>query len=158
MQTWFKTRAPGFLRARAGGALVIAAGAFFVLGGMQHELGTLRRMGPGAFPVALGLMLLVLGAALTLVCDDHQPPVNGAQAPVLRPMLCVFGGIIAFAFLAPRLGFVPATIALMVSSALARPENTPLFIAVMALAMAFLGWAVFVVGLGVPLFAFAWKW
>ena len=48
-----------------GGALMVAIGAGVVWWtALQYPIGTLQRMGPGYFPLALGIILMATGACI----------------------------------------------------------------------------------------------
>lgn len=69
------------------------------------EIGRISRMGPGNFPLALGVMVGAIGAILL---------VSGVRRPFIlpsvnwRPMLAVTAAIVAFGILLPRFGIMPA--------------------------------------------------
>ena len=47
-----------------GGALMAVIGVAAIIGGRDYPIGTLSRMGPGYFPVALGVILTLVGFAI----------------------------------------------------------------------------------------------
>jgi hypothetical protein len=49
-----------------GGALMVLVGAGAILEGVQHEIGSLRHVGPGFFPVCLGAILAAVGAMIAV--------------------------------------------------------------------------------------------
>ncbi len=139
----------------------IAAGGFFVVVGLaaavyaatHYAMGSLRNIGPGAFPAGAGVALAVFGLA-TLV------PALGRAG--VRPTVewdvaaAVLASVAAFALVLPGFGLVPATVALVVVSRLADRRARPVGTLVLALGLGLLAWAVFVLALGVPLAAFRW--
>ncbi len=48
------------------GIMFIAFGAFFSIHGREYKFGEAARMGPGYFPTALGVILVVIGLILAL--------------------------------------------------------------------------------------------
>jgi hypothetical protein len=59
-----RSAAGKFNRDYYGGALMMAIGLGAIIEGRQYPLGTLSRMGPGFFPVALGAILALVGLAI----------------------------------------------------------------------------------------------
>src|SRR5260221_3068998 len=59
-----KSGITGIKKDYIGGALVILLGTGAVAIGRTYEIGKLSRMGPGFFPVALGCILALPGAAI----------------------------------------------------------------------------------------------
>jgi putative tricarboxylic transport membrane protein len=94
------------LIAAAGPAALALVGAAFALvawGGI--DLGTLRRLGPGAFPLGLGIGLFAL--ALIVLAEALRRPFP-VDRPDLRGVAAVAAAIAAFAALTERAGLVPA--------------------------------------------------
>lgn len=69
-------------------------------------IGTLANIGPGAFPLALGVLLAVCGS-LTMLKGWHE----AARMPriELRALSAVLGSGVAFVLLLPLFGLLPAT-------------------------------------------------
>lgn len=139
----------------------VLAGAIFLIGiyvllkGGGYQLGTLSRMGPGYLPVLLGILIAAAGAAL--VWRAWRVPRTDVAAPIpLRDFLPVMAGLFAFALTAERLGFVPATAALIVLSSLGERPVRYGEIALTAAVTCLAGYLIFVYGLNVPLPAFRW--
>jgi hypothetical protein len=113
------------------GAMVIAA---------NYPFGTARRMGPGYFPTVLGGILAVLGVAVIIkgfnpaLRDDGIP-----RLPSPRAIAWVAAGVIAFVLTGDRLGFIPATVLLIMISALADRGNSLRTVLLLALAVATVG-------------------
>jgi hypothetical protein len=60
------------------GLLFVAFGVFAIIIARDYPLGTAARMGPGYFPRLLGMLLIVLGVALSLTAlRGHGPPLPG---------------------------------------------------------------------------------
>ena len=92
-----------------GGLILAAVGiGAAVWAGLQYDMGTLRRMGPGAFPVALGLGLAGLGLVIALPALVR----SGAGARIeLVPLLWVITAILVFGLGLRWLGLVGVTLA-----------------------------------------------
>ena len=107
-----------------GGALVLV-GILVVSRGLTYEAGTLSRMGPGYFPVALGAILALSGLAIAVTGWFATPPAETMRAPPQwRAWFLVCVSIVAFIVLAAYLGLVPATFAIVFISALADRDNS----------------------------------
>ena len=102
------------------GIMFITFGLAALLIAREYPIGTAGRMGPGYFPRVLGLMMIGLGAILSLrALKLRGTPI---QFGSFKPLLIVLGSVIIFALLAPKLGLVLATIALILSSSVASDE------------------------------------
>lgn len=140
---------PEILAALALGAL----GAFMVLEGSEFSMGSLRRMGPGYMPVAIGVILI--GFSIALIIESGF----AARKPFpfsWRPVLSVCVAMLFFALAARTLGLIPATLGVVVLSAMADAPFRPLRAAVTGLVVATLGYLVFVLGLRISLDPFWW--
>ena len=85
----------------------------------RFDIGTLRRMGPGFYPLALGLTLAGLGAIVTLGAGP-----GGQRTRLALPELAaVVGAIAVFAFGVERFGLVGTTAASVLISSLATPRG-----------------------------------
>ncbi|MGK6317293.1 tripartite tricarboxylate transporter TctB family protein [Neorhizobium sp. DT-125] len=90
----------------------VEAGLFFaLLGGMtaalslQYEIGTIAAMGPGMFPLILGVLLTILGLGI-LVKGMFSGEV--AKTLLWKPAILVILALLAFAFLVLSVGLVAA--------------------------------------------------
>lgn len=133
--------------------LAIGAGVVFVVSG--YPIGSAMRMGPGYFPVLLGGVLIVLGAAIA-----GHALWTGAPAPLppvrLRPLLLVTLSILAFAFLLERFGLVPAIIVTVLVSCLGGQEFRFREAAPLAVFLAAASVLIFHIGLGLPFALWSW--
>jgi preprotein translocase subunit Sec61beta len=134
----------------------LIAGLFFALiglatcyGASRYNLGSAARMGPGFMPMVIGTALTLFGALGIIKSMLHEGEEIGTIE--LRPAFLVFAGVFLFAMLIERGGFLLAIAALVVLARLAGEERRLFDIAVLALALALLGAAIFVWGLGMPL-------
>jgi hypothetical protein len=128
--------------------LCVGLGSAWV--GSGYDVGTLTAMGPGFLPVALGFCLAALAALLLWL----EKPAELTWKLQLRPVLCVSAGIVAWVLLADRLGFFPAGLAQVLLSSLALPKQRWITIGIIAVALNFAAYFLFVVVLGLPLPAF----
>ncbi|PWE31473.1 hypothetical protein C4N9_00130 [Pararhodobacter marinus] len=160
-----------------GGLLMIALGLAAAVIGRGYDLGTLRQMGAGWFPVALGILLAVLGLGVILTGrPGHSVPAQDAPAQEtaltpetadrnalqtdgdgsagpspLRSLFFVLASIGAFALLIPILGLiltVPISVGL---ASMADPKSRPVPVLLLGLGLAALTSAIFVLGLGLQM-------
>ena len=149
-----------------GGALLVVAGVAVVVAGVGYGMGTLMQMGSGFFPVVLGVLLALIGAALLAssrrVRDGGaiEPPAEMAHlaGPVAqwRGWLCIVGGALSFAVLGEHGGLVPASFVSVFIAALGDRKNSVWDAAALAALMTVLGVLVFHYGLKMLLPLFAW--
>ena len=131
------------------GLIFIAFGVAAIAIGSNYALGTAARMGPGYFPRILGIMLVVLGAALSLRALRLQ----GSPVPAWkwRPTLIVLGSVILFGLIVNYVGMVLSTIILIVLSSAASHEFRPKEALISGVLLAALAVGVFVIGLKLQL-------
>jgi hypothetical protein len=144
------------------GALILALGAFVTWRSTGFELGTPRRMGPGFFPLMLGILAMLIGCAIMIVealGGRRRNPADGTPAADetadarrihWRPLVLVPLSIAAFAWLMENAGLVWAVCALVVIAGLAEPRPRPIMLALLALGTVVGVWLIFVAGLGLP--------
>lgn len=144
----------------AGGMLAMALGSFSMWEGATYAVGTARRMGPGWFPVALGILLLALGLLLviwSLRRGSVMAEPKAENEPLdLRGLAAVSAGIAAFALSLERFGLIPAVFSLVLFSSLAAGPLRLLRLVGLATVISLLAWLVFRLGLGLPLPAIIW--
>lgn len=159
-------RISGVGKDHVGGALLMATGVAVVSAGAGYGVGTLQQPGSGFFPVVLGVLLVLIGAALLASTrrvragGKVEPPVEMAHlaGPVVqwRGWLCIVGGALAFAVLGEHGGLVPASFVSVFIAAMGDRQNTWRAAAALAALMTALGVVVFHYGLHMLLPLFAW--
>lgn len=118
-----------------GGALMVLIGLGALVQGSRYPLGTLSRMGPGFYPVALGAILALVGLALIATARFSKVQVEEKALPLeWRGWLLICASIVAFVVLGKYGGLVPATFAIVFIAALADRENTLVSATILALA------------------------
>ena len=120
--------------------------------GSSYQIGSLRAMGPGFMPVALGVCLVLLALGM-FVGELRVHPEHELAFP-LRPVLWVGGGILAWALLIDVVGFFPASAVQLLFSSFALQQQGWRSIALLVLGMTLGSYIVFVTLLGVPVPAF----
>lgn len=107
------------------GMLMVLAGLGAIYNGIRYSIGTLNQMGPGFFPVAIGVALVATGVGIAVLAA-YAPQQQGEKklAPEYKAWCFILGSIVAFIVLGRHGGLVPATFAVVFISALGDRENT----------------------------------
>lgn len=130
--------------------VTLALGLAVIWEGSRYPIGTLTQMGPGWFPVALGVLILVMGGVLAI--DTWLSAADEPKVEIhWRPLLSIGGGLLVFAVTLERLGLVPATFLLVGAAALSQGAFRPLQTIVLAFVLAAGAALLFIFGLGMPL-------
>lgn len=139
---------------RITGAILMIAGLFFAWYSAEHyNLGTLRRIGPGMFPMGLGLALAGLGLAIAVVAPDRRlrrPEFN------VRISVAVVAAILTFGLLVGTVGLVPAIMGTVAVGSLAESPFRPVSVILLGAGLCVLSWLIFRVGLGLPMPLLRW--
>ena len=105
------------------GAMFIAFGLFFALYGQAHyTFGTSHRMGPGYFPIVLGVVLAGLGTVVLLQALRMQDRACAAFRLDLGAVAWVLGSVVVFALALPTAGLLVSIAALVVVAMLGSHE------------------------------------
>lgn len=108
------------------GLMFLGTGVAFAWGATNYNIGTGARMGPGYFPLLLGVIMMILGAIITfkaMVIETETGDKVGAWA--WRPLGYIIGSNIIFGILLgglpkigiPSMGLVAAIYGLTIVSA-----------------------------------------
>ena len=141
------------------GGLMTLIGVGAVLEARHYNIGTLFHMGPGFFPIILGVVMTFLGiliagvAAMAPAVDDDQLIM---PKPEWRAWACILAGPILFIFLGNWGGLIPATFACVFVSALGDRESTVKSAAILATGVTVCGVALFsyLLQVSIPM----WRW
>ncbi|MDP1965112.1 MAG: tripartite tricarboxylate transporter TctB family protein [Reyranella sp.] len=128
------------------GAMFIAFGLLALYYGQNLAIGTTVRMGPGYVPRMLALIMMGLGAVISIVAL-----VSGAEPvekPKWKPITLVTIGIICFALLFERAGLLPALVVLILISSLGGEEFKLTEVIANMVVLAIVCTVVFKIGLG----------
>jgi hypothetical protein len=134
-----------------GGFLLTAVGlAYSSFAAVSYNLGTLRNMGPGMFPVALGVVLAVFGIVIAIPAFFRS-----GSVPEIRRWspLFVLSGVMAFSITIAPFGLLPAIAAVVIVSSLAELTIRPIRLVLLTATLCLLAWGLFglLLGLAVPL-------
>jgi hypothetical protein len=135
------------------GLMFVVIGIAFAWGATTYTVGEGARMGPGYFPMMLGILLAGLGAfvlfeALVVETEDGEPIGKWAWRPLGYILLANFvfglllGGLPSIHI--PAMGLIVAIIALTFISALAGDEFVTKEIAILSVILAIGSYAAFV--------------
>lgn len=131
------------------GVVFIAFGVAAIAIATHYSLGSAARMGPGYFPRVLGILLILLGAGLSV----RALKIKGEPLPKWhwKPTLIVLGSVVAFGLLVTRLGLVVSTIGLVIAASAASREFRPKEAIISGILLAALSVGIFVIGLKLQL-------
>ena len=160
------------------GALMVLVGAATVWFGRPLEVGTLMRMGPGYFPMCLGIILAAIGLVIALGGWTPEEPASvlpqvpgepidvlaaaeaaahkGTDKPEWRGWSCILGSFVVFIILFKYAGIIPATTGLTMVAAFGERGNTLLSAIWLAVFMNIIVVVVFWYALQMPLHLFWW--
>jgi hypothetical protein len=105
------------------GLMFTLVGAGFAWGATNYNVGTGARMGPGYFPLLLGIFLAVLGAFITFYSlVEHTEDGEPVGAFAWKPIVFVLGANVVFGILLaglpsfgiPAMGLIAAIYALVI--------------------------------------------
>ncbi|MFN3273277.1 MAG: tripartite tricarboxylate transporter TctB family protein [Paracoccus sp. (in: a-proteobacteria)] len=127
-----------------GGVLALLGLAVAGYAALHYDLGSLRRMGPGFFPVGLGLALAGLGTAIAIPAFGRP----GQSRPFAWPeTIGIVAALLVFGLLLNPAGLVATTaLTVLISSAVA-PRRGILWRLVLTVAVTALVWLLFIAGL-----------
>jgi hypothetical protein len=137
------------IRELAGGAMFVAIGAFFALNAwFGLRIGQAFSMGPGYFPIVLGLVLIGLG--LAVAAGGRGRPAERLGPVPWRGIVLVTAAVVFFAFAGRKLGLAPSLAVATFMAAMAPQQATLVSAALLSLALTAFCVAVFVHALGLP--------
>ncbi|KQR29988.1 tripartite tricarboxylate transporter TctB [Rhizobium sp. Leaf155] len=131
------------------GCVMIFLGALGLWAGRDLSFGTPAMMGPGFLPRSLCVIIALIGAVVLI--KSLTKPHEALDAINPKPLMILVVGIAGFAFAAESLGFVVATIWLLVVGSLADPESRWREIFISTAVLTTLGALLFIYGLGVQM-------
>ena len=130
-------------------AIFVGVGVLGLWAGRTLDFGSLASMGAGFVPTIICWLLIGIGLWVGLLgLRRGYTPIEPAK---LRPILVITASIVGFAFIAAWLGFVAASLFLIVASSLAERETRVVETVLLAIGLSIFGALVFVVGLGVQI-------
>lgn len=130
------------------GVFFVAMGIAALFIGRDYKIGSLLRMGPGYFPRAIAIGLLILGGAVmfTGLRRAAQP----LSAWYARPLILVLAALCLFGWGIERLGLIVSLTLLVAIASWAQPGRKWWEWIVLTLVLNALAWLVFVRALQLP--------
>jgi hypothetical protein len=113
------------------GLMFTIVGVSFAVGAFNFDVGNAARMGPGYFPLLLGVILAVLGTAITIKSfAKGSPDGDPIGAAAWRPLIHILGANLAFGALLvglpslgiPAMGLIVGIYALVIISGRAQRD------------------------------------
>jgi hypothetical protein len=136
------------------GLLFTAVGVAFAWGATKYSVGTAARMGPGYFPLMLGILMAVLGGVITfkaMVVETEDGDKVGRWA--LKPLFFIISANLLFGLMLgglpsikfPAFGLIVGIYALTFVASLAGEEFKFKEVAVLATILAVMSYLAFIV-------------
>ena len=131
------------------GAVFACVGLFFVVNAWRTlPVGEASSMGPGYFPIGLGLLLIVLG--LVVGFGESTPDTRDVPPLPWRGVTLVTGSVLFFGLTVRLLGFAPSLLVSTFVAGLATGRLKPAPALVLSAVVTVFSIAIFVFGLGMP--------
>lgn len=130
-------------------AFLFTLGAICSYFGWHYGIGELNEVGPGAIPLFLGAILMLLA-----VLSASETARTRIAERRLGAVVTVLIGILVWALLIERAGFAVSNFVLLGFCSLAEERLSLIGALILALALTVIGYAVFVLGFGLPLTLF----
>lgn len=137
-----------------GGIILSIAGfavAFYAF--TELPIGTVRQMGPGMFPSALGLLLAAIGILIALFALSRTERLPNIE---LHSAVAVLAGLSGFTLTVDRYGLIVAIAVLTTLTSFASQKLRPKHVCILIIFLSLLAWAIFVLGFGMPIQL--WEW
>jgi uncharacterized membrane protein YfcA len=119
MRTWMHIKRTRDFKA---GLLFIFFGIASAVFSGAYQMGTSANMGPGYFPLALGVVLTVLGLVVSLRSLSQGEGTRKARSFQAKPLILVLSSVVLFGLLLRLLGLVISTVILVIVSSMASEE------------------------------------
>ncbi len=142
------------------GLFFLAVGAFAVWRGLDYDMGTAARMGPGYFPVVLGGILALLGAIIFgrgLIGSDDEEPQERFEA---KSLFLITLAVVGFAVALMKYGLAVAVLVLVFVATAASDSFSLKRVAVLTVVLLAMCVAIFIYGLNlfIPLWPDFLSW
>lgn len=131
------------------GLMFLAFAATALITASGYSLGRGGRMGPGYFPILLGIVLAVLG--LILVVRSFIIEGEGLQEIKPWPLAVLTIAVIVFGLLIERFGLVVSLMTVTMIAAYAGRDTRPLEAIMLSVVLTLVSVGIFVLALGLPL-------
>ncbi len=142
--------------------LMLFIGIATIIGSQNYQMGSLIRMGPGYFPLMLGILLTAI-AVLILFSPEALTDDGDTDYGVVLTMreqvttwALVVGSVILFIIIGKYGGLIPATFVMCSLAALGDKGNTWKTAVIIGVVMSIVSAALFVYGLQIQFPMFTW--
>jgi hypothetical protein len=129
----------------ASGLVFVGFGLLFAVGATTYAIGSAARMGPGFYPLVVGVLLVLIGIAIVFR-SGREADAEPITPPAWRAVAFIIGAIMFFALTARGLGLLPSIFITAALSSLASPRTS--------IPMA-LGFGILLTAISVAIFVFA---
>jgi hypothetical protein len=120
---------------------------------LPSNIGTATQMGPGYFPMLLGICLLLFGGTSMILGIRAAVQTRVAPVPVVT-LLLILGGVVSFSLLIEWLGLAASLFCLVLLSCFKRLRAHPLEILSIYLALLGMSWFIFIHVIQLPMSLF----
>ena len=138
-----------------GGLFLTALGLFFVIYAQRYSMGTLNRMGPAYFPIALGAVLAFLGLLIAVPAWFRAgvgPEVNW------KTLFIVIGSVVLFGATLQTMGLVFACMTTLLVASLADNDISWRERAILMVSVPPIIYLIFIFGLGMTVPVWPWNY
>ena len=140
----------------AAGLIFFTIGILWMMAATQYRVGQATAMGPGYFPLAVAVVLTMLGASSVVRSFRFVDGEPFGRWPIAA-LICVLGGIVAFALLLESVGLIAASGAVVLLCCWSRLRARPIETVILTLSLIAMVSGIFVFGLGLPVELFVWQ-
>lgn len=105
----------------AAAVLLFGLGAFFTYFGSAYRIGSLRSMGPGMFPVAGGVLLMIIAVLVPLAARRSAEAIGSIS---ITPLAAILGSVVVFSLLLETLGLALSAPLLIAGALVASGQGT----------------------------------
>jgi hypothetical protein len=133
----------------AAGLIFFTIGVLWMIAATRYRIGQATAMGPGYFPLAVASVLAALGAGSIIRSFRFVDREPFGRWPIAA-LVCVLGGVVAFALLLESVGLIAASGAVVLLCCGLRLRTRPIETVVLTLALIALVCGIFFFGLGLP--------
>lgn len=136
------------------GALLAGAGLFIAIYAMtSYQLGSISNMGPGYFPAAIGVLLVICGVGVGVSASIRAGAVETLN---VRPFILIVLGVAGFAATIDPFGLIVSVPIVVALSALSSRRSSWRTVSLLILTMTIAAILIFQVGLGVQVKIMDW--
>lgn len=136
------------------GIVLIGVGAGAATLSVGYDVGHLKAVGAGFFPLVVSALLGLCGLLIALSSTRSSDAVLEIPRHAVRSVLAIFGAIFVFAMSIDTLGLVPAIMLTVAVSAFGSYEGVGKHVLIVAVVVPLLCYLTFVVGLDLRIPAF----